>query len=128
MWGPVPPAPFLWTEQLPPVGSGLFPDSLPPKQAQSPDWGLLALSRRAAYYPQLRPLLPFCPEQRRRFRPRQEAEKEAANSAPETQSRCWAGCCSDCRRRAFSLPRCGWQPPSVSQCGRRGLPSWLAGP
>ena len=113
MWVLDPPALFLWPEQPLPAGPGLFPDSLLPKQAQSPDWGLLALSRRAGYYPQLRPLLPFCPEQSRRFRRPQAVEKKELDLAPEQRSRCWAGCCSDCRRRAFSLLLCGWPPPFV---------------
>lgn len=127
MWVPGPPVLFLWPEQMPPAGFGASPNLPLPEKLRSPDWGLLALSRQAAYW-QLKLSLPFCPEQSRRVRPRRVAEKKGLGSAPERQSRCQAGCCADCRRKAFSLPLCGWRPPSAQWCGQRGSPSWWEGP
>lgn len=85
------------------------------------------MSRLAMYRPQLKLSLPFCPEQSRWFHPRQ-AEEEKTGSVREQQNHRWAGWCSGCRRKVFSLLRCGWLSLSAQLCGRRGLPSWWAEP
>ena len=106
MWVLPPPAACFWPVRVFPAGPEMFPDSPQPARVRPPDWELLLLFRLAACY-WLKLPLPFFPERCLHFRCHQGAAKKKADSVRERQSRCWAGWCSGCRRRAFSLPLCG---------------------
>ena len=87
---PGPPALFLWPEQALPAGSGPFPDSPPMGQVRPLGWGLLLLSRLAAYC-QLKLSLRFYLEQKYLFPHHwQAAEKKEIGRA-------------SCRERVYQL-------------------------